>query len=87
MLPFERYEGNGRRLLSPLKGGDGACYRGYGLPVFAQCGTAWAYRGREMRESYEAGLDIAVDHVIPRSVPWYGEHRDWIGNLANMVTC
>lgn len=89
MLPFDRYRGNGRKLLGPLKI-RGASRHGYGPSVFDQCGAFCAYCDRSLNNSYESWLDISIDHVIPKSknrTPWYSECKDWIEDLANIVTC
>lgn len=87
-LPFERYPANGRKLLGRPALGDGTCRRGYGPSVFAECGMACAYCGREMGGSYESWLDISIDHVVPReTVERLDWPRDWIEDIANLVTC
>lgn len=90
MLPFDRYSGNGKELLGRLKQGGGTSRHGYGLRVFDQCGTSCVYCDRILDDSYESWLDISIDHVIPKSknrTPWYSERKDWIEDLANIVTC
>jgi hypothetical protein len=52
-------------LLGPPQESDGISRRGYGPPVFAECGMDCVYCGLHMGESYEAWLQISVDHVIP----------------------
>lgn len=82
-IPFERYRGAGRELLERPPLGDGSCRRGYGPPVFSECGTACAYCGREMGESYDSWLDLSIDHVIPgNTVKRLGWRREWIDDLA-----
>jgi hypothetical protein len=69
------------------RSGDGSCRRGYGPPVFAQCGTACVYCGRELGDSYEAWLDVSVDHVVPgETVKRLGYSGEWIEDIANIVT-
>ncbi|MBO8128151.1 MAG: HNH endonuclease [Peptococcaceae bacterium] len=88
MLPFDRYEGGGRKLLGRPPGGDGTCRRGYGVPVFKQCGLTCVYCGRFLGAPYEAWLDISIDHVIPRSaIEQLGVPREWVEDVANLVTC
>ncbi len=87
-IPFARYEGAGRKLLDRPPLGDGSCRRGYGPPVFSECGTACAYCGREMGQNYDSWLDLSIDHVIPgETVKRLGWPREWIDDLANLVTC
>jgi len=50
--PFRVYEGGGRRLLGRPAGGDGSSRRGYGVPVFKQCGAECAYCGYPMQDTY-----------------------------------
>ena len=45
--------------------GDGSSRRGYGVPVFEQCGYACAYCGFVVGSLYEAWLQLSVDHVMP----------------------
>lgn len=86
--PFERYQFAGQQLLGKPSLGDGSCRRGYGPPVFSECGTACAYCGREMGESYDSWLDLSIDHVIPgETVKRLGWRREWVDDLANFVTC
>ena len=87
MLPFDRYREKGRKLLGRPEQGDATCRHGYGLAVFAQCGLSCVYCGRFLGKPYDAWLDISVDHVIPRSIFWSNERREWIEDIANMVTC
>lgn len=88
VLPFGRYDGAGRQLLGRPPWGDGSSRRGYGVPVFGQCGTTCVYCGRDLGSTYEAWLGLSVDHVIPG-----GDGRrlgypiEWIDDIANLVTC
>jgi hypothetical protein len=88
MLPFNRYDGGGRRLLGRPRWGNGSSRRGYGLPVFEQCGHVCAYCGYDMRTTYEAWLNLSIDHVIPA-----GDSRrlglpvEWYEDVTNLVTC
>jgi hypothetical protein len=87
-LPFERYFGGGRRLLGSPAGGDGSSRRGYGVPVFRECGTRCAYCGYDMEGSYESWLNLSVDHVIPDGAARrLGYPREWVADTANLVTC
>jgi hypothetical protein len=83
-LPFERYTGGGRQLLGVPPSGDGSSRRGYGRPVFEQCGFACAYCSHAMETAYEAWLSLSVDHVIPTgSVKRLGYPVEWIQDTAN----
>lgn len=85
-LPFDGYEGGGRRLLGRPSGGDGSSRRGYGVPVFAQCGSNCVYCGSG--GPYEAWLNLSVDHVVPRGDGrTLGYPVEWIEDIANLVTC
>jgi len=83
-LPFEEYSGGGRRLLGELR--NGSCRYDYGPPVFDECGTACVYCSRELGESYEAWLNLSVDHVVPAGTPWKGGAADWLHDVINCVT-
>ena len=86
-LPFQRYIDGGRSLLGIPPWGDGSSRHGYGVPVFAACGACCAYCGRELGETYEAWLDLSVDHVIPtNTVKVLGYPREWVADLLNLVT-
>ena len=87
-LPFERYIGGGRQLLGAPAVGDGSSRRGYGPPVFEQCGFACAYCGYAMGAEYEPWLSLSVDHVIPSGVGKRLNYpTEWIQDTANLVTC
>jgi hypothetical protein len=87
VLPFDRYDGKGRKLLGPPAFGDGSSRRGYGVPVFQQCGYECAYCGWGMGDTYEAWLQLSVDHVIPAYTGGKGYPREWVGDIANLATC
>src|SRR6266496_580319 len=86
MLPFERYQGNGRVLLGALPDGDGTSRRGYGPAVFKECGTDCVYCGLPMGEFYRSWLQISVDHVIPLRMRSSGYPLEWLTDIANCVT-
>lgn len=87
VVPFTRYRSGGRALLGRPPWGDGTCRHGYGPLVFAQCGTACVYCGRELGTAYEAWLDVSIDHVVPtETVKRLGYPREWIEDVANLVT-
>lgn len=67
MLPFEVYPERGRALLGPIRGSN--CRKGYGLKLMRVTGqTCCAYCGISLVEPYTNWLQMAVDHVVPRSV-------------------
>jgi hypothetical protein len=78
-------------LLRKLNGapapGDGTARHGYGIPVFERCGYACAYCGLDMLASYEAWLQLSIDHVIPHQMIRRDYSKEWIEDLANLVTC
>jgi HNH endonuclease len=68
--------------------GDGTARHGYGPPVFDRDGYACVYCGLDMLASYQAWLQLSVDHVIPQHmIKRHGYRKDWIEDLANLVTC
>jgi secreted trypsin-like serine protease len=86
-LPFERYREGGRELLGRPAIGDGSCRRGYGPPVFTECGMECVYCDRDLGESYESWLHLSVDHVIPyETVNRLGWPGEWVEGLSNLVT-
>ena len=85
-LPFRGYEDGGRRLLGRPSAGDGSSRRGYGVPVFEQCGALCVYCG--LGGSYEGWLNLSVDHVVPRGDgKKLGYPVEWIEAITNLVTC
>lgn len=87
LLPFDAYEGGGRRLLGVPAFGGGSSRRDYGVPVFEQCGWACVYCGVDLGETYETWLGLSVDHVVPQSLVKHGYPTAWIEDLTNKVTC
>ncbi len=86
-LPFDRYEGGGRRLMGMPKRGDETARHGYGPPVFKLCGLRCAYCGFDMGGRYEDWLQLSVDHVVPAGSIARGFRREWVEDIANLVTC
>ncbi|MCV0384727.1 MAG: HNH endonuclease [Erythrobacter sp.] len=86
-LPFDRYEGGGRRPLGKPRQGDLTARHGYGPHVFAQCGFECVYCGLDMRESFESWLQLSVDHVIPRQMVSRGYPMHLVEDITNLVTC
>ena len=87
LLPFDAYEGGGRRLLGTPAFGGGSSRRDYGVPVFEQCGWACVYCGADLGGTYETWLGVSVDHVVPQSLLRAGYPTEWIEDLTNKVTC
>ena len=85
--PFARYPGGGRVLLGAPAGGDGTARLGYGVPAVRQCGTACAYCQRDLGSTYEGWLDLTIDHVVPMNAVNSDIPREWLNDLANIVTC
>ena len=84
--PFPRYRNGGRDLLGIPAWGDGTSRHGYGVPVFAECGTSCAYCGRDLGSEYADWLDLSVDHVIPtNTIKTLGYPREWVADLINLV--
>ena len=75
------------QLLGPPEQGDGTCRGGYGVSVAARYGALCAYCDRDLGASYEAWLDLSVDHVVPRNAIKVGVPEAWIEDLLNHVTC
>ena len=75
-------------LLGRPRQGDGTCRGGYGLPVVERCGTRCAYCDRDLADSYEAWLDLSVDHVVPGYLTKAAAYPvAWVEDLLNLVTC
>lgn len=67
---------------------DGSCRRDYGPPVVRSTSTKCAYCERDLFASYEAWLNLSVDHVIPSSTKWADSPAAaWLNSLANFTTC
>jgi hypothetical protein len=86
-LPFTRYSGGGRVSLGKPRQGDLTARHGYGPPVFEQCGYACVYCGLDMAASFEAWLQLSVDHVVPRQMKDRGYPAQLVEDLTNLVTC
>jgi len=86
-LPFGRYRGGGRALITDLRIPKGSARHDYGPPIFAMCGYQCAYCGYDMAEPYRAWLNLSVDHVVPDYLVEQGHRADWVRNAANLVTC
>ena len=88
MQPFDDYPLQGGSPLGPLKMGDGTARHGYGLDVALTTGFyKCAYCKRDLLATYEAWLDLSVDHVVPQSTKWESAAKEWINDKANMVIC
>ncbi len=87
ILPFDRYEGGGRKPLGRPRQGDMTARHGYGPPVFEQCGYTCVYCGLEMGASFENWLQLSVDHVIPRQMKNAGFDPALVEDITNLVTC
>lgn len=86
-LPFGRYRGGGRTLITDLVVRGGSARHDYGPPIFQMCGYQCAYCGFEMGANYRDWLNLSVDHVVPEYLSRSGHRADWIKNPINKVTC
>lgn len=86
-LPFRRYKGGGRTPQGKPRQGNATARHGYGPPVFEQCGYACAYCDLDMAASFEAWLQLSVDHVIPRQMAKAGWQAALVEDITNLVTC
>jgi hypothetical protein len=87
MAPFNRYPHGGRVLLGPVNTADGNCRRGYGPAVFTRCGGKCVYCETDVHGTYEAWLQISVDHVVPDFTVRRGWPTEWVRDAINLVTC
>jgi hypothetical protein len=88
LLPLHHYT-DCRDLNPPRKADGGNCRHGYGIPIVECHGSLCAYCGKDMAESYDAWLDLSVDHVVPECAfaKWGEECRGWSWSYANVVPC
>ena len=66
---------------------DGTARHGYGLEVFERDRYRCRYCGLDMRSTYQAWLQLSVDHVVPAQMARRGYPKDLIEDKANLVTC
>jgi hypothetical protein len=67
MMPFDAYPAKGKVLLARVTGSN--CRHGYGKKFMQVTGqTTCAYCGLDLVASFEAFLQMALDHVVPKSV-------------------
>lgn len=85
MEPFSSYPQGGRSLLGRVTGAN--CRREYGLRFMKLTHlTKCAYCGMDFASSYEAWLNMALDHVLPVSVcNALGVPEEWREDYANRV--
>jgi 5-methylcytosine-specific restriction endonuclease McrA len=88
LLPLSHYD-KSAELELPRCTSTGNCRLGYGVPVIEHWGTSCAYCGKDLLASYDAWLDLSVDHVVPACVlkQWGPDYGPWIGSIANVVPC
>jgi hypothetical protein len=88
--PFDSYPQGGQKLLGPPRRGA-AVARGansYGHPIGDLCGWKCAYCDADLATTYEAWLNLSVDHVVPRSTgKLLGLPDEWIEDTTNHVAC
>lgn len=83
--PFDLYEHGGTVPLGRPK--TSTSRTGYAVDVVRRSGPQCVYCDRDLIESYEAWLDLSVDHVVPTSTSWYDNCADWLEDFFNIVTC
>ena len=85
MQPFESYPELGIVLLGGI--GGGTCRHDYGPKFQQRTGqTSCAYCGMSLVDTYEHWLQMAIDHVVPKSVCWsLGIQTDWMEDCINKV--
>lgn len=85
MMPFDSYPDEGKVPLGPMCGPN--CRHGYGMKFMQITGqTTCAYCGLNLVASFEAFLQMALDHVIPRSVcKTLGLRDQWVEDCINKV--
>jgi hypothetical protein len=85
MQPFETYPYRGRSLLSQVVGSN--CRHGYGRKFMQITGQrCCAYCGIDFTASYTNWLQMAIDHVVPKSVCIeFGLSPEWYEDCSNKV--
>lgn len=85
MLPFDSYPDVGKALLGRVTGSN--CRHGYGMTFMQVTGQiSCAYCGLDFVASFEAFLQMALDHVVPKSVcKTLALPDDWIEDCINKV--
>ena len=91
-LPFDRYPGDGWRLLRPPDPGDGSSRRGYGYDLQRETNqTSCAFCNLNLIGDYNRWLLLVVDHVLPvkdcqrkglRNAP-----AKWWESMSNLIIC
>lgn len=82
---FERYPEEGKKLIGQPRGATAR--HDYGPQVAEYSGWACAYCSRDLLHSYEAWLDLQIDHVIPCYLIKRGFNERWVLDIANCVAC
>lgn len=85
MYPFDSYPRGGRILLGKVIGSN--CRHGYGLKFMQITGqTKCAYCGLDFSASYGNWLQMALDHVVPKSVcASFNLDSEWTEDCSNKV--
>src|SRR5262245_17244762 len=85
MMPFDAYPDAGRVLLGRITGSN--CRHGYGMTFMQVTGqTSCAYCGLDLVASFEAFLQMALDHVVPKNVcKGLALPIDWAEDCINKV--
>ncbi len=84
-MVFDSYPHKGRALLGKVVGSN--CRHRYGLNFMKITGqTKCAYCGQDFPASYENWLQMALDHVVPKSVcASFDLPTEWIEDCTNEV--
>jgi hypothetical protein len=85
MMPFDSYPGEGRVPLGRIAGSN--CRRGYGMTFIQVTGqTTCAYCGLDLVACFQAFLQMAIDHVVPKNVCRSLSLPDeWVEDCINKV--
>jgi hypothetical protein len=85
MYLFDSYPHGGKALLGRAVGSN--CRHGYGLKFMRMTGQAkCAYCAMDFTSSYENWLQMALDHVVPKSVcKSFDLPQEWSEDCANKV--
>ena len=85
MMPFDAYPGEGKAPLGRVTGSN--CRHGYGMTFMQVTGqTTCAYCGFDLVAAFDAFLQMALDHVVPKSVcKGLSLREEWAEDCINKV--
>ncbi len=91
-LPFDRYPGDGWRMLRTPDPGDGSSRRGYGYDLQRETNqTSCAFCNINLVGDYHRWLLLVVDHVLPRKEcerkQLRGAPEQWWESMSNLIIC